>query len=103
MRIAQVLRPKQPRNFQITLGVSVLLLLVYMVADYLWAWSPKRGFGLAFGILAALAFVFEMSYPARRPSAVPLFRVQLCGSAVLRFSVLRFLFLPKPLHPLQLA
>ena len=73
MRIAQVLRPKQPRNFQITLGVSVLLLLVYLVADYLWAWSPKRGFGLAFGILAALAFVFEMSYPARRPSAVPLF------------------------------
>ena len=72
MRIAQVLWPKQPRNFQITLGVSVLLLLVYGVADALWTWSPKRGLGLAFGILAALAFVFEMSYPARRPSAVPL-------------------------------
>jgi hypothetical protein len=73
VRIAQVLWPKQPRNFQITLGVSVLLLLVYAVADALWAWSPKRGLGLAFGILAALAFVFEMCYPSRRPSAVPLF------------------------------
>lgn len=35
-------------------------------------WSPKRGFGLAFGILAAFLFVFEMAYPFRRPKARPL-------------------------------
>jgi hypothetical protein len=73
VRIAQVLRPKQPRNLQATLAVSGLLLLVYVGTAYFWAWSPGRGVGLAFGILAALAFVFEMAYPARRPSAVPLF------------------------------
>ncbi len=73
MRVAQVLRPKQPRNFQATLGVSAALLLVYAVASHLVPWSPKRGLGLVFGIFAALAFVFEMSYPARRPAAKPLF------------------------------
>jgi hypothetical protein len=73
VRIAQVLWPKEPRHFLITLGVCLLLLLVYGVADAFWVWSPKRGLGLAFGILAALVFVFEMCYPARRPSAVPLF------------------------------
>ena len=34
--------------------------------------SAKRGFGLAFGVLAALLFVFEMGYPFRRPKARPL-------------------------------
>jgi hypothetical protein len=73
LRVAQVLRPKQPRNFHVTVAVSAALLLVYAVARYLVPWSPKRGVGLGFGILAALAFVFEMSYPARRPAARPLF------------------------------
>jgi hypothetical protein len=73
VRVAQVLRPKQPRNFQVTLGLSAGLLLVYALASYLTPWSPKRGFGLGFGVFAALAFVFEMSYPARRPAARPLF------------------------------
>ena len=73
MRVAQVLRPKEPRNLQVTLGVSVLFVALYLVGDYLGPWSPKRGLGLAFGILAALAFLFEMSYPARRPAARPLF------------------------------
>ncbi len=36
-----------------------------------WPWSPKRGLGLGFGFLAALLFVFEMLYPARRPRARP--------------------------------
>jgi uncharacterized membrane protein (UPF0136 family) len=73
VRVGQVLRPKDSRNFNLTLGVSAGLVLVYAVADYLVAWSPKRGLGLAFGIFAALAFVFEMSYPARRPAARPFF------------------------------
>jgi hypothetical protein len=73
VRATQVLRPKQPRNFLATLGVSAVLLLVHAVASRLVPWSPKRGLGLAFGIVAALAFVFEMSYPARRPAARPLF------------------------------
>src|SRR6185295_13259699 len=41
-------------------------------ATYRWPFSPKRGAGLAFGILATSLFVFEMSYPARRPRARPL-------------------------------
>jgi len=36
------------------------------------AWSPKRGLGLAFGVLATALFVFEMLYPVRRPRARPL-------------------------------
>jgi hypothetical protein len=54
-----------------TLVVSLLLVIAYVVGDVLWPWSPKRGLGLAFGIFAALAFVFEMLYPARRPRARP--------------------------------
>jgi len=76
VKVGQVLRPKQPRNFHATLGVSAALLLVYAAAGYLGPWSPKRGLGLAFGIFAALAFVFEMSYPTRRPAARPLFTAQ---------------------------
>jgi hypothetical protein len=73
VRALDSLRPKQIRNFQATLAIGVVLVLVYAVADYLWPWSPKRGLGLAFGIFAALAFVFEMAYPARRPRARPFF------------------------------
>lgn len=73
VKVTSVFRPKQPRNFNITLGVSAFFLLMYAVADYLWPWSPKRGLGLFFGILAALLFVFEMLYPARRPAARPFF------------------------------
>lgn len=73
MSIQQALRPKSPRNLAIAAGVSMLLLIVYAAAAA-WGrvWSPKRGFGLAFGILAALLFVFEMVYPFRRPKARPL-------------------------------
>jgi hypothetical protein len=72
VRVAQVLKPKEPRNFQITAVVSALCVLAYGVALFLGPWSPKRGLGLAFGIFAALAFVFEMLYPSRRPRAKPL-------------------------------
>jgi hypothetical protein len=53
--------------------LSAALVLFYALASHFTPWSPKRGFGLAFGIFAALAFVFEMCYPARRPAARPLF------------------------------
>jgi hypothetical protein len=72
VRAALVLRPKVPANLYLTLAVSVLLVGAYVVASRLAPWSPKRGAGLAFGILAALVFVFEMLYPARRPRARPL-------------------------------
>ena len=71
MRLSQVVRPKEPRNLVITAGVAAVFLLMWAIAAYLWPWSPKRGFGLAFGIFAALAFVFEMLYPSRRPRAWP--------------------------------
>jgi hypothetical protein len=72
LSIQQALWPKSPRNFAIASGVAALLLLVYGAAAWGRVWSPKRGFGLAFGILAALLFVFEMGYPFRRPKARPL-------------------------------
>jgi hypothetical protein len=45
---------------------------VYAVAAWLSPWSPKRGLGLVYGILATLVFVFEMAYPYRRSRARPL-------------------------------
>ena len=72
MRAGQVLRPKQPRHLHLTLGLSVLAVLVFLVDSNLRPWNPKRGFGLGFGVLAALLFVVEMLYPARRPNARPL-------------------------------
>ena len=72
MKLAQVLRPKQPRNFKGTAAIGAALLLVYLVGSRFWPWSPKRGLGLAFGFLAASVFVFEMLYPSRRPKARPL-------------------------------
>ena len=72
MSSQQLIRPKEPRNLTLTLVVCALLMLVYLAGVVAGPWSPKRGLGLAFGILAALLFVFEMLYPARRPRARPL-------------------------------
>ena len=67
-----MLRPKVPRNLHATLAASGVALSLFLGVSWRWAWSPKRGLGLAFGIVAALAFVFEMLYPARRSRARPL-------------------------------
>jgi hypothetical protein len=66
------LKPKQPRNLRATGIVALVMLLAWAVPAWLWVWSPKRGFGLAFGILASLSFVFLMAYPSRRPRAWPM-------------------------------
>jgi hypothetical protein len=72
LSIQQALRPKSPRNLALAAGAGVLLLAVYAAAAWGRTWSPKRGFGLAFGILATALFLFEMGYPFRRPRARPL-------------------------------
>lgn len=72
MRALEVLRPKQPRNLLWTAVLAVLGLALYVAATWGRSFSPKAGVGLLFGILAALVFVFEMVYPARRPRAFPL-------------------------------
>lgn len=72
MSLQRALRPKEPLYFAVTAGACVACLAAYAVAKALGPWSPKRGLGLAFGILAALLFVFEMLYPTRRPRARPL-------------------------------
>jgi hypothetical protein len=72
VRAGQVLRPKQPRKLQLTLVLCLAAVLVFVVHTSLRPWSPKRGTGLAFGVLAAGLFVLEMLYPARRPRARPL-------------------------------
>lgn len=72
-RASLALRPKQPVNLLLTAAVSAILVVAYLVSAYVSPWSPKRGLGLVFGFLAALLFVFEMLYPARRPKARPFF------------------------------
>jgi len=69
MPARQLLQPKQPVNLYVTAGVSLLVVALWTAGTLLGAWSPKRGLGLVFGILAALLFVFEMVYPAgkKRP------------------------------------
>ena len=72
MRLGRALRPKEPRNLALAAAISALIAAAWAVTSWLSPWSPKRGLGLAFGILAALVFVFEMLYPWRRPRAWPL-------------------------------
>jgi len=66
------LRPKQPLNLLIAAAAGLLMVLVYATSAWLAPWSPKRGLGLLFGIVASLVFVFEMAYPYRRSRARPL-------------------------------
>jgi hypothetical protein len=72
LSLAQVLRPKVPRNLHATLAASGIALALFVLVSWRWAWSPKRGLGLAFGVAAALVYAFEMLYPARRSRARPL-------------------------------
>ena len=69
---SSLLAPKHPRNLQITAAASIGILLLSALGTWLWAFSPKRGLGLGFGIVAALAFAFEMAYPAGRARPGPL-------------------------------
>jgi len=66
------LRPKQPLNLSIAAAAGLVMVLVYAIGAWLAPWSPKRGLGLFFGIVASLVFVFEMAYPYRRSRARPL-------------------------------
>jgi len=66
------LAPKEPRNLKATAGACGFLLVVYVAGSWQWTFSPKRGLGLCFGILATLLFGFLMAYPFRRPRARPL-------------------------------
>jgi hypothetical protein len=72
LSLAEVLRPKVPRNLHATVAASFVALALFLFVSWRWAWSPKRGLGLAFGIAAALVYVLEMLYPARRSRARPL-------------------------------
>src|SRR5262245_54705676 len=53
-------------------------------------WSPKAGFGLVFGFLAAGAFVFGMGDPLRRPKAFPLFTAKVWLQAHIYLGALAF-------------
>lgn len=72
LRVSAVVRPKSPKAFLYTVIAGAVFVVTYAIASFLRPWSPKRGFGLTFGILAASVFVFEMLYPGRRPRAWPL-------------------------------
>jgi len=66
------LRPKQPLNLMIAAAAGLVMVLLYAIGAWIAPWSPKRGLGLFFGIVASLVFVFEMAYPYRRSRARPL-------------------------------
>jgi len=72
MKASSAIRPKQPRNLLATAVLSAVFVVAYGVATFLGPWSPKRGLGLVFGLLATALFVFEMAYPWRRSRARPL-------------------------------
>jgi hypothetical protein len=67
------------------------MLTAWAAGAWLTPWSPKRGLGLAFGIAAALAFVFEMAYPWRRSRARPLGNAQRWLQAHVYLGALAFL------------
>jgi hypothetical protein len=91
MSLRQALSPKQPLNFAIAGAAALLCLGLYGAAKALGPWSPKRGLGLVFGILAALLFVFEMLYPARRPRARPLRSAKAWAQAHVYLGAIAFL------------
>lgn len=70
--LRRVIRPKEPRALALTAALALGMLALFALVQWRVGWSPKRGTGLAFGIAAGLAFVFEMLYPSRRPRARPL-------------------------------
>lgn len=72
MRARQVLRPKEPRLLQLSAALTLAMALAFVVGANLRPWSPKRGMGLGFGVLAAALLVFAALYAARRPRARPL-------------------------------
>ncbi|HUG54773.1 MAG TPA: hypothetical protein VMR21_14285, partial [Vicinamibacteria bacterium] len=71
--------------------VAVVMFAAYATFAWLGPWSPKRGLGLIFGILAALIFVFEMAYPFRRSKARPLGTAKRWLQAHVYLGVLAFL------------
>jgi hypothetical protein len=89
--LAQVLTPKRPRNLRLTAVLSLSMVLVWLAASRAGPWSPKRGAGLGFGILAAVVFAFEMLYPFRRPRARPLLTAQNWVQAHIYLGLLAFL------------
>src|SRR5262245_31078502 len=91
MKASSVLRPKHPHNLTATLALAAMLIVVYAVASYMRPWSPKRGFGLVFGILATTLFVFEMVYPWRRPRARPLQNAKIWIQAHVYLGAIAFL------------
>jgi hypothetical protein len=72
VRLPRILVPKEPRNLVATAIVCAGLFALDLLLVPVWQRSPKRGLGLAFGVLATALFLFEMSYPLRRPRSRPL-------------------------------
>jgi hypothetical protein len=91
MSLRRALRPKDPLYFVVASATVLLCLAAYGVGKSLGPWSPKRGLGLAFGILAALLFVFEMLYPSRRPRARPLRTAKAWAQAHVYLGAIAFL------------
>jgi hypothetical protein len=71
VRLPPILVPKEPRNLSGTLVLCLALVALDWVLIPSWQRSPKKGLGLVFGILATAIFLFEMSYPLRRPRGRP--------------------------------
>lgn len=64
--LREQLGPKEPKNLNRTLvAVAVMLGAAMLGLRWSGSWNPKRGMGLAFGILAALLLVLGMLYSSR--------------------------------------
>jgi len=66
MTLPIVLRPKRPRWYLITIGLSLAAVIVAAAAIWWRGWSPGDAWGLTFGTLAALLMLLAALYPLRR-------------------------------------
>lgn len=60
------LQPKQPAWLKATAAIAVVSLVLFVGLSWWSPWRPGRFWGLTFGTLAALIFLFEGVYPLRR-------------------------------------
>ena len=59
-------RPKRPAWFKGTIVTAVAVLVTYAVWSWMTPWRAGRAGGLTFGTIAALLFLNDALYPARR-------------------------------------
>jgi hypothetical protein len=72
MKLRTALGPRGPQWLQATAAASAVLVALYARTARAAYFRSSSRWGLAFGALATLVFLFEVAYPLRRPRGWPL-------------------------------